>query len=145
MTDIVHRVAIQGSSQEQVINAIATPEGISGWWIDKTTGEHAPGGILTTPVGLSLKVLEPDPVRQVRWNVVEGPDDWLGTTITFGVRQDGEWTVVMFAHEGWRERTEFVHHCSTKWATFLVGLKEYVETGAGRPHPDHDVTIGNWR
>jgi hypothetical protein len=34
-------------------------------------------------------------------------------------------------------------HCSTKWATFLMSLKQLVETGAGAPHPQ-DVRISNW-
>jgi hypothetical protein len=34
-------------------------------------------------------------------------------------------------------------HCSTKWATFLMSLKAFVETGTGAPHP-HDVQISNW-
>ena len=48
-----------------------------------------------------------------------------------------------FAHQGWREPVEFMHHCSTKWATFLMSLKALVETGVGAPAP-HDVRISNW-
>lgn len=36
-----------------------------------------------------------------------------------------------------------MHHCSTKWAIFLMSLKAYLETGAGQPSP-HDVKIDNW-
>ena len=36
-----------------------------------------------------------------------------------------------------------MHHCSTKWATFLMSLKPLVETGAGAPAP-RDVQISNW-
>jgi len=36
-----------------------------------------------------------------------------------------------------------MYHCSTKWATFLMSLKQLVETGTGAPHPD-DVRISNW-
>jgi hypothetical protein len=38
---------------------------------------------------------------------------------------------------------EFMHHCSTKWAVFLMSLKSLVETGKGSPDP-HDVKIDNW-
>ena len=34
-------------------------------------------------------------------------------------------------------------HCSTKWATFLLSLRDLAETGQGRPAP-HDLRIGNW-
>ena len=62
------------------------------------------------------------------------------TTDTSG---DGEWTIVLFAHAGWREPVEFMNHCSTKWAIFLMSLKSLVETGTGTPHP-HDVQLSNW-
>lgn len=52
-------------------------------------------------------------------------------------------TIVFFRHLGWAEPVEFMHHCSTKWATFLMSLKELLETGTGRPAP-HDVRISNW-
>jgi len=50
---------------------------------------------------------------------------------------------VLFMHAGWREQVEFMSHCSTKWATFLMSMKSFVETGSGQPHP-HDVQISNW-
>jgi hypothetical protein len=36
-----------------------------------------------------------------------------------------------------------MHHCSTKWAVFLMSLKALVETGNGTPAPG-DVKIDNW-
>jgi hypothetical protein len=30
-----------------------------------------------------------------------------------------------------------------KWATFLLSLRDYVETGKGKPSP-HDLKIDNW-
>jgi hypothetical protein len=35
---------------------------------------------------------------------------------------------------------EFMHHCSTKWATFLLSLKDWLERAEGRPAP-YDVKI----
>jgi len=52
-------------------------------------------------------------------------------------------TIVLFAHKNWREAVEFYAHCSMKWATFLLSLKEFVEAGKGRPAPA-DVKIDNW-
>jgi hypothetical protein len=34
-----------------------------------------------------------------------------------------------------------MHHCSTKWATFLMSLKGLIETGNGAAFPN-DVHIG---
>jgi hypothetical protein len=36
-----------------------------------------------------------------------------------------------------------MHHCSTKWATYLMSLKSLAETGKGAPHPE-DVKIDSW-
>ena len=48
-----------------------------------------------------------------------------------------------FTHEGWAEPVEFLDHCSTKWAVFLLSLKALIETGAASPAPD-DVPISDW-
>jgi hypothetical protein len=34
-------------------------------------------------------------------------------------------------------------HCSTKWATFLMSMKQLVETGTGAPYPQ-EVRVSNW-
>ncbi|WP_333770263.1 SRPBCC family protein [Streptomyces sp. IBSBF 2435] len=81
--------------------------------------------------------------RLVRWEVVAGPEEWVGTHVRWELRQDGDWTIVLFTHEGWREPVEFMHHCSTKWAAFLLSLKQLLETGEGAPDP-HDTRISDW-
>ena len=93
--------------------------------------------------GFDMEVLELDPSGHVRWRVTDGPEEWIGTEIDWRLDQRDEYTIVLFKHEGWREPVEFMHHCSTKWATFLMSLKELVETGRGRPAPD-DVQISDW-
>jgi hypothetical protein len=55
------------------------------------------------------------PAKRVLWQVVDGPEEWIGTTISFDLRQEGDWTIVFFNHQGWKEPVEFMHHCSTKW------------------------------
>ena len=50
---------------------------------------------------------------------------------------------MLFRHAGWKAPVEFMHHCSTKWAVFLLSLKALVETGKGRPFPD-DVKVADW-
>jgi hypothetical protein len=75
--------------------------------------------------------------------LVDGPKEWIGTKIHWDLRQEGDYTIVNFKHEGWKEPVEFMHHCSAKWAVFLMSLKSLVENGQGAPHP-HDVKIDNW-
>ncbi|MEO8670217.1 MAG: SRPBCC domain-containing protein [Tahibacter sp.] len=150
MLDILHRVGIQ-SSIGDVYQALATREGVAGWWTNHTSGESTVGGMLNFrfatdgveigAIEVTVQALEPDAL--VLWEVIDGPQEWIGTTIRFELAQDGDYTIVLFKHQGWKEPVEFMHHCSTKWAIFLMSLKALVEKGKGAPSPD-DIKIDNW-
>ena len=146
MVDILHRVGVVAPADD-VYRALATPDGIAGWWTTDTTGTSEVGGALSFRFGdaggFDMEVLELQPGERVRWRVTDGPEEWVGTEIDWRLDQRDQWTIVNFTHEGWREPVEFMHHCSTKWATFLISLKDLVETGHGRPAPD-DVKISDW-
>ena len=147
MADILHRIGIKSSSPDGAYRALASREGLAGWWTKDTQGTAEPGGTIRFRFGekggFDMKVLEQDPSRRVLWEVVDGPAEWIGTRVRFELRQDDGFTIVNFAHLGWREPVEFMSHCSTKWATFLMSLKSLVESGKGAPFPD-DVQIADW-
>jgi hypothetical protein len=90
-----------------------------------------------------MKVLELQPSKWVLWQVVDGPEEWLGTKVSFDLKQNGDWTIVLFKHQGWKEPVEFMHHCSTKWAVFLLSLKSLLETGKGAPWPN-EIKLDSW-
>jgi uncharacterized protein YndB with AHSA1/START domain len=143
MVDILHRVGVKSPTPEKVYDALTTVEGLAGWWTDDTKGTAEVGGVLEfrfPPGGFDMEVVEQRPSEQVTWKVVDGPEEWVGTTVDWRLRQDDDLTIVMFRHEGWTEPVEFMHHCSTKWATYLMSLKSLVETGVGAPAP-RDVHV----
>jgi uncharacterized protein YndB with AHSA1/START domain len=144
MVDILHRVGIT-ATPEKVYEALTAVDGLAAWWTTDTSGDS--DGTLKFRFGevggFDMKILDLQPGKRVLWEVLDGPAEWIGTTVSFDLAQDGEWTIVLFAHAGWREPVEFLNHCSTKWAIFLMSLKALVETGTGAPHP-HDVQISNW-
>jgi uncharacterized protein YndB with AHSA1/START domain len=143
MVDILHRVGVKSPTSDNVYDALTTVEGLAGWWTDDTTGTAEVGGVLEfrfAAGGFDMEVVDQQPSEHVAWKVVDGPEEWVGTTIDWHLRQDGEYTIVLFEHQGWKEPVEFMHHCSTKWATFLMSLKALVETGVGAPAP-RDVHI----
>ena len=144
MADILHRVGTT-AARDTVYQALTTVDGLAAWWTTDTegSGEDLLRFRFGDVGGFDMKVLELQPDTRVRWEVVDGPEEWVGTTVTFDLKQEGEWTVVLFAHEGWREQVEFMNHCTTKWGLFLMSLKSLVETDTGAPHP-HDVRISNW-
>ncbi|GAB2645036.1 SRPBCC family protein [Kribbella swartbergensis] len=149
MVDILHRIGIT-ASPDDVYRALSTIDGLAGWWTEDTRGDSGPGGVIQfrfagapAPGGFDMLVLDAKPAELVRWEVVAGPDEWIGTQIRFDLSQADDYTIVLFRHEGWKEPVEFMYHCSTKWATFLLSLKQLLETGQGAPAPN-DVRISNW-
>lgn len=147
--NILHRVGIK-SSLDEVYKALSTREGLAAWWTTNTQGGSKVGGALQFRFsadgkelgGFDMKVLELQPAKSLLWQVVTGPEEWIGTKISFDLKHEGEYCIVLFKHQDWKEPVEFMHHCSTKWAIYLMSLKSLVETGKGSPNPN-DVRIYN--
>ncbi|WP_031529076.1 SRPBCC family protein [Dyadobacter crusticola] len=146
MADILHRIGVKASPQD-VYQALTTNAGLAGWWTTDTRGEgDQVGNIIGFRFGaggFDMKVKELVAPTRVVWEVVDGPAEWIPTTIRFELKQDGDFVILLFKHLNWQEPVEFMHHCSTKWAVFLMSLKSLLETGAGSPDPV-DVKIDNW-
>ncbi len=146
MVDILHKIGIRSSSPDAVYTALTTREGLSGWWTTDTRAQNEVGGLLKFRFGnggFDMRVLELEPAKRVLWQVTDGPPEWIDTKISWDMKSEGGWTIVLFKHEGWRAPVEFMHHCSTKWAIFLLSLKSLLETGAGGPYPNA-IRIDSW-
>ncbi len=147
MASIRHRVGI-AAPPERVYEALTSTAGIAGWWSRDIEGDPGQGGTLRFYFGAPearavMEVVELAPNRHVAWRCVGGADEWVGTHLTFDLKPaDGE-TVLLFAHADWREPVEFMYHCSTKWAYFLLGLKGWLEGGKSVAYPD-DMKISSW-
>ena len=146
MPDILHKVGMKGASLDDVYKALVTIEGLSGWWTSDTRGESKVGAVIQFRFdngGFDMKVLELEPTKRVIWQVVDGPEEWVGTKISFDLRQNDGWAVVVFKHADWKEPVDFMYHCSTKWAVFLLSLKSLLETGKGAPWPN-EIKLDSW-
>ena len=122
MAHIIHRIGIKAPVQK-VYEALASIEGISNWWTKDTTGESAVGKILVarflTPDGevkgsMEIEVLDLQPDKKVHWKFNDGPPEWIGTEVTFELKQEENYTIVLFSHLNWAEEVEFKAHCSMK-------------------------------
>jgi uncharacterized protein YndB with AHSA1/START domain len=151
MVDIIHRIGIKSPASE-VYKALTTLKGLSNWWTEEVSGDEQPGGKITfsfrSKTGESIgktvmEVQELNSGKDVRWRCIEGPEEWIGTDITFQLSNQDSQTILLFGHRNWREAVEFTSHCSMKWAVFLLSLREYIETGKGKPSPK-DLKIDNW-
>ena len=142
MPDILHCVGIAATA-DRVYDALATIEGLSHWWVTGTTGNARLGGVIHVSAdggGFQMQVADFAVHRFVHWKCIGGPREWIGTEVRFTLDARPEQTMVMFTHTGWREPSESMHHSSTKWATFLLSLKNWIERSEGRPFP-YDVKI----
>jgi uncharacterized protein YndB with AHSA1/START domain len=151
MADIIHRIGIKAPASK-TYEAVSTAQGVAGWWTRDATSTAAVGGAVSvrfrrrdgSEIGhMDFEMTRLEPEREVRWRFTDGPPEWIGTEATFELTQDGDMTIVNFGHRNWKEPIEFMAHCSMKWATFLMSLRELVETGKGKPSPD-DLKIDNW-
>ena len=96
MVDIVHRIGATASKAD-VYAALTTVDGLAGWWTQDTKedGDAAEvGGVIRfrfagapEPGGFDMKVLDATPDERVLWEVVEGPDEWLGTQVGSSCRR----------------------------------------------------------
>ena len=151
MADIIHRIGIKATAG-QVFKAVSTIKGLSGWWTEKVEGDEQKGGKISfhfqtkkgeTLGSMTMEVQKLEPPTEIQWRCVDGPPEWIGTSISFELsEQDGQ-TILLFGHRHWKEAVEFMAHCSMKWAVFLLSLRDYVESGKGKPSPD-DLKIDNW-
>lgn len=146
MADIHHRVGIAAPAAE-VYQALTTDEGLSRWWTTDTRGAGDVGSVIRFRFdggGPDFEVVELQPGKLVRWkHAGEVPPAWMGTEVSFHLAAEQQQTIVRFVHADWADASDFMAHCSTKWAVFLLSLKDALETGTGRPFPrdihiDHD-------
>jgi len=138
MPDILHRVGIR-STPEKIFAALSTINGLSHWWVVGTKGNAKQGGIIHFG-NADMRVVELKPNKIVKWKYVDGPKEWVDTDLTFELKPQKDLTFVLFTHANWKKPTELMRHCSTKWATFLLSLKGWLEREEGRPGP-YDVKI----
>ena len=145
MPDILHHVGIK-APKDNIYKALTTIEGLSQWWTRDTRGSVNLNGKLEFRFegsGPDFKVAELRSNEKVVWHCTDSTGEWLGTKISFNLTDEENGEVsVLFKHSDWKEATEMMAHCSTKWAVFMLSLKEYLETGKGRPFPE-DIPINH--
>lgn len=147
MPHIIHRIGIKTDAVTPVFEALTTIKGLAGWWTTDTSGEpEKKDGTIQFRFGaggFDMRVTKLQAPNEVEWEVTALEKEWIGTTIHWQLKQEGDYVIVLFQHRNWKDATEFMHHCSTKWAVFLLSLKALVETGKGAPNPN-DQKIDNW-
>ena len=113
MADIFHCLRMNASADD-VFRAVTEDGLLRPWWANES--------------GFAVRCVERADGARVAWRCVEGPEEWIGTDITFAFAREGSETVVRFAHKNWREASDAFARCTTKWGRVLLALKSRVET-----------------
>jgi uncharacterized protein YndB with AHSA1/START domain len=128
--------------REAVFEALATPEGIAGWWSARVEGEIQVGETFRVRFGrgwtdLRVDRLEPDAIE---WACTgqdiadfTPTDEWVGTRMTFDLAPAGSGTRLSFVHHG-LAALECIGICERGWGRHLgSSLKQLLESGVGQP------------
>jgi uncharacterized protein YndB with AHSA1/START domain len=145
--EIWHEILINASPLD-IYQAVTDPKKLAHWWTTDVRGESAIGKRLEFWFsGFRAAVMEVTALKAaelVQWHVTDGgAEDWIRTEIEFKIFQDQGRTFLHFRHSKWHEDAKAFPHCSIGWAIFLLSLKEFVESGKGRPHP-YDMPVNLW-
>jgi uncharacterized protein YndB with AHSA1/START domain len=146
MPDILHRISID-APREDIRELVATTDGIARWWTGRPLdGDAAVGGRFGIYFGAADKPaavmqMQSDTPDEVVWRVIEGPDAWIDTLITFALRPSGNGgTTLLFTHANWAEPSEFMGGCSTNWGSYLTSLKTGAEGAGFHPFPEGEIS-----
>lgn len=157
----IHQAVLIGASAGTVYDAVTSQEGLSAWWTPYATISPEPENIARFPFGggyfKEMKITLLKPPEEVCWVCVAGAEEWIGTQLSFTLytgnlqllgnkypeiggqveqqEDTGAATLLIFRHAEWKSYSLMFAECSYTWAQFLRSLKEYCETGKGRPWP----------
>jgi uncharacterized protein YndB with AHSA1/START domain len=128
------------AAPERVYAAVATAEGLRGWWTTRVSGSDAPGGELRMEFPgatdrIVMRVDALDPPTLVRWTALEHSSfaDWSGTEVRFDLFPRGGSCELGFLHEGLTREAPCWDVCQPGWDHFLASLVAYVDEGRGTP------------
>ncbi|MGH2632965.1 MAG: SRPBCC family protein [Tepidiformaceae bacterium] len=140
--DYAYAMHVHASAQA-AIAAVSDGEEICRWWTAVVRFErHGKELQLFTNDGPMVSFAlddAPDPGK-VTWTVTACMvEDWVGTRPSFSVLQQDDGTcAIEFRHVGLRPALECFDQCRAGWAHFMPSLRQFLETGVGRPNEPRD-------
>jgi uncharacterized protein YndB with AHSA1/START domain len=121
-----------------VYRAISTSDGVRSWFTSDAEIGEGPGAVhrLTfpdIPAPWELRVERAEEPSTLTLSVIVGPNHWTGTTMTYEIvgRPDGG-VVLNFDHIDFAT-VEGVREWTIGWATKMLALRKYAETGIRDP------------
>ena len=132
MPDIMHLVTIN-AAPDYVFDALATENGIRGWWTSDANLDPRVGGKgeFRFYGGSKITIVEVTELhrpRRVGWKVLRSfRPEWESTTISFDLQTLDGGTKLRFAHLGFPRADDDYAICTTGWGLYLASLKTFLE------------------
>ena len=137
MKTIIHFFRIH-SQPGKVYEALTTEAGLSAWWTTSVTiGPATPAVVHFRFAGdfnpdMQVTRLEQD--QRVEWKCIAGHNNWEDNTFSFVLQNvDGETSLLFTQHYASELSDEVYGSYNFNWGWYLASLKEYCETGKGKP------------
>lgn len=141
MVDLHHYIQINAPANK-VYDAVATQEGMRGWWtadssVGEKAGDKAEFGFDNRATVFRMTIEALEPAKSVRMSCSGVHPEWAGTRLEWNITPQGQTTALAFVHRGWRELTPFCASCNSTWGELMYRLKAYVEGQQPGPHWKH--------
>ena len=137
MRKIIHVVDIK-VAPALVFKALNSVEGLASWWTKEVSGECRADGIIdfTFLDGFNpdMKITGLKKDEKIEWTCVSGHDLWKDHTFQFNLDSIDTGTTLTFTQNYTTEVTDdqFGRY-NYNWGYYLQSLKDYCETGEGKP------------
>jgi hypothetical protein len=143
MAEVRHRVGIRGSVAD-IYAALVDPSGLVGWWATRATGTPEIGKTLALTFGelvtLSFAIRDLQTNSLVHLECSSGPTPWFGSQLQFALEDADDQVFVTLKHSNSGSDDDSFLYFSTKWPRYLLSLRDFIESGSGRPFPN-DIKI----
>jgi uncharacterized protein YndB with AHSA1/START domain len=137
MPDILHDFLIK-ADREAVFQAVSTPKGLDSWWTKRSVGKPERAALYELWFGPEYdwrgRVAVYTPPDAFELEIVEAPEDWLGTRVGFRLGARDRSTEVRFYHTGWPKLNEHYRISCYCWAMYLRVLRRHLEHGESVPY-----------
>lgn len=131
MAEMHHQIPID-ASPEKVYEAIATQEGLRGWWTGDSIAEAQVGsvaefGFYNRKFLFRMRIDELQPGKRVVWACIGDYDEWKGTRLTWEISRTDGTSILRFVHGDWHSTSSFFASCNSTWGMLMYRLKDYAE------------------
>jgi uncharacterized protein YndB with AHSA1/START domain len=140
MKTILHVVDIS-APRGTVFGAVASIDGLAGWWTTDVSGDAGPAGLIAfrfpgAGFDPDMRVSSFDQPKRIVWTCVSGVPQWADNTFHFDFAEsDTNTTRLRFRQDYATELSDDEYGVyNFNWGYFLESLRRYCETGTGTPH-----------